>query len=111
MFEVLQGVRDQALGAHTCYSDGVVPYCQVYYQRAQHVVAPGEAQIYSVEGENAELRHYLARLRRKTRCFSKCLEGIMHCTESADSGLISQVASSRVRSSSTFGICSNCASD
>jgi len=27
---------------------------------------------YSVEGDNAELRHYLARLARKSRCFSRC---------------------------------------
>jgi IS1 family transposase len=27
-----------------------------------------------VEGENSRLRHYLARLHRKTFCYSKCLE-------------------------------------
>jgi IS1 family transposase len=26
----------------------------------------------SVEGANADLRHYLARLRRRSRCFSRC---------------------------------------
>jgi IS1 family transposase len=28
---------------------------------------------YSVEADNAELRHYLARLAHKSRCFSRCL--------------------------------------
>jgi hypothetical protein len=32
---------------------------------------------YRVEGVNAELRHYLARLRRKTRCFSKYLQALI----------------------------------
>ena len=32
-----------------------------------------ESETYSVEGNNAELRHYLARLARKSRCFSRCL--------------------------------------
>lgn len=32
----------------------------------------GKADTYSVEGDNAEFRHYLARLARKSRCFSRC---------------------------------------
>jgi len=32
-----------------------------------------KSQTYSVEAENAELRHYLARLARKSRCFSRCI--------------------------------------
>ena len=31
---------------------------------------------YSVEGDNADLRHYLARLGRKSRCFSRRLEAL-----------------------------------
>ena len=38
-----------------------------------HAVAPGKSETFSVEGDNAELRHYLARLARKSRCFSRCL--------------------------------------
>ena len=38
-----------------------------------HAVAPGKSQTFSVEGDNAELRHYLARLGRRSRCFSRCL--------------------------------------
>jgi insertion element IS1 protein InsB len=29
-----------------------------------------------VEGVNADLRHYLARLRRKSRCFSRCIHAL-----------------------------------
>ena len=31
-----------------------------------------KSETYSVEGNNAELRHHLARLARKNRCFSRC---------------------------------------
>ena len=31
-----------------------------------------KAQTYTVEGYNSLLRHYLARLKRKTKCYSKC---------------------------------------
>jgi hypothetical protein len=31
-----------------------------------------KSQAYSVEGTNADLRHYLACLRRRLRCFSRC---------------------------------------
>jgi len=35
-------------------------------------VLKGKADTYSVEADNAELRHYLTRLARKSRCFSRC---------------------------------------
>jgi hypothetical protein len=35
--------------------------------------SPDKSQTYLVEGDNAELRHYLARLARRSRCFSRCL--------------------------------------
>lgn len=35
-----------------------------------------KSQTYCVEGDNAELRHYLARLGRRSRCFSRCLPAL-----------------------------------
>jgi NAD(P)H-dependent FMN reductase len=35
-------------------------------------ISKGKADTYSVEVDNAELRHYLARLARQSRCFSRC---------------------------------------
>ena len=35
-----------------------------------------KSQTYSVEADNAELRHYLARLVRKSRCFSRSLHAL-----------------------------------
>ncbi|MDY0387018.1 MAG: IS1 family transposase, partial [Methanolobus sp.] len=33
-----------------------------------------KAETYTVEGYNSIFRHFLARLRRKTKCYSKSLE-------------------------------------
>ena len=33
-----------------------------------------KAQTYTVEGYNSILRHFLARLRRKTKCYTKSIE-------------------------------------
>ena len=35
-----------------------------------------KGETYRVEGMNAELRHYLARLQRRSRCFSRCAEAL-----------------------------------
>ena len=48
-------------------------YPTLVYAPGAHEVAPGKSQTYSVEGNNAEMRHYLARLARRSRCFSRCL--------------------------------------
>jgi hypothetical protein len=37
---------------------------------------PDKSETYRVEGVNAELRHYLARLARKSRCFSRCVHAL-----------------------------------
>lgn len=37
---------------------------------------PDKSQTYQVEGDNAELRHYLARLARRSRCFSRSLKAL-----------------------------------
>ena len=31
-----------------------------------------KAETYTVEGENSLFRHFLARMRRRTKCYSKC---------------------------------------
>ena len=37
---------------------------------------PNKSQTYSVEGDNSDLRHYLARLARKSRCFTRSLRAL-----------------------------------
>jgi len=38
-------------------------------------VSVGKRDTHTIEGRNSELRHYLARLHRKTKCYSKSLDG------------------------------------
>ena len=78
----MQQVVDDAPPAHRYFSDGFPIYAQLLYP-GTHTVAEGKSETYSVEGDNAELRHYLARLdlarldlarlNRRSRCFSRCI--------------------------------------
>ena len=91
----MQQVVDDALPAHRYFSDGLPIYAQLLYP-GTHTVAEGKSQTYSVEGDNAELRHYLARLdlarldlarldlarldlarlNRRSRRFSRCIRAL-----------------------------------
>jgi IS1 family transposase len=46
------------------------------YRGGRHEVSQAKNDTYSVEGDNAELRHYLARLARKSRCSSRCADAL-----------------------------------
>jgi IS1 family transposase len=58
------------------FSDQYHIYLELHYPQAGHDARADKAETYSVEGGNAELRHYLARLVRRSRCFSRCLEAL-----------------------------------
>jgi insertion element IS1 protein InsB len=71
----LIGLEDWAGGGPArWYSDGMDAYPELLYPAGEHAVDKKET--YSVEAGNAELRHYLARLGRKSRCFSRCPEAL-----------------------------------
>ncbi len=46
------------------------------YDTGLHLVAHGKSQIYSVEGGNAHMRYYLARLAKKSHGFSRCIQAL-----------------------------------
>ncbi|MDP9310041.1 MAG: hypothetical protein M3R24_03920, partial [Chloroflexota bacterium] len=46
------------------------------YGDANDTAVLDQSQTYTVEGGIADLRHYLARLGRKSRCFSRCLTAL-----------------------------------
>lgn len=75
-WEKVQDIVDQAPQASRYFSDGLALYSDVYYHGAQYQAVLDKSQTYSVEGNNAELRHYLARLHRSTRCYSKCMDAL-----------------------------------
>ena len=72
--EAIQQMVDDAPKAKWYFSDGFDAYSRLWYHSGRYEVSEGKNDTYSVEGDNAELRHYLARLARKSRCFSRCLE-------------------------------------
>lgn len=66
----LQVVVDQAPQAQHYYSDGLTTYASLVYGPATYTAMPNKSQTYTVEGGNADLRHYLA------RCFSWCITAL-----------------------------------
>ena len=69
---VMQDILYETVQGSAYYSDLYSSYQTVLYWPAIHHPMPDKSETYSVEGDNAELRHYLARLVRKSRCFSRC---------------------------------------
>jgi IS1 family transposase len=70
--EAIQNIVDRAPKAHWYFSDAFDLYDQLWYHGGRYAVSEGKTDTYSVEADNAELRHYLARLGRSSRCFSRC---------------------------------------
>lgn len=68
-----QAVLDAAPQAVLYYSAGNPTYLALLYHPGLYLAFPDKSQTCRVEGDNAELRHYLARLARRSRCFSRCL--------------------------------------
>ena len=67
-----QEMLAESVQGHDYYSDNYEGYQSVLYWPSIHHPMQNKSQTYSVEGTNADLRHYLARLRRRSRCFSRC---------------------------------------
>jgi IS1 family transposase len=74
--EAIQAMVDNAAKAKWYYSDAFDVYGRLWYHGGRYEISYGKRDTYSVEGDNAELRHYLARLARKSRCFSRCPEAL-----------------------------------
>jgi len=74
--QCLQQMVDEAPQAAFYFSDLFASYRSLVYAPGIHTPMPDKSETYRVEGMNAELRHYLARLARKSRCFSRCIEAL-----------------------------------
>ena len=72
----MQNVVAAAPPAMQYYSDILAVYTTLVYTSGPHEALPNKSQTYSVEADNAELRLYLARLGRRSRCFSRSLEAL-----------------------------------
>ena len=71
----LQTLLDSSVWAAQYFSDGFNLYLSAVYP-GLHQALTDKSQTYSVEGDNAELRHCLARLARASRCFSRSIEAL-----------------------------------
>ena len=69
--ENMQACLEKAPQARQYYSDAFPVYDTLYYG-APYELRTDKKETYSVEAVNADLRHYLKRLSRKSRCFSRC---------------------------------------
>ena len=72
----LQRLVDAAPQARFYYSDLYATYRSLVYAPGIYAAMLDKSETYRVEGDNAELRHYLARLARKSRCFSRCIDAL-----------------------------------
>jgi insertion element IS1 protein InsB len=74
--QAIQDLVDEALKAKQYFSDAFDAYDRLWYHGGRYEVSEGKSETYSVEGDNSELRHYLARLARRSRCFSRKAEAL-----------------------------------
>ena len=58
------------------YSDAFPVYDTLYYG-APYEMCTDKQETFSVEAVNADLRHYLKRLARKSRCFSRRMQALV----------------------------------
>ena len=72
----LQACPERAPQAKQYYSDAFPVYDILYYG-APYEMRTDKLETYSVEAVNADLRHYLKRLARKSRCFTRRLQSLI----------------------------------
>jgi len=70
----IQEVVDSAPEAKRYCTDGYVGYLDVVYPGEHIRNVHNKSDTYTVEGVNADLRHYIPVLARRSRCFSRSLE-------------------------------------
>jgi len=74
--EALQACLERAPYAKQYYSDAFPVYNTLYYG-APYELRTDKSETYTVEAVNADLRHYLKRLARRSRCFSRHMKSLM----------------------------------
>lgn len=76
-WEEVQGVIDTLPPAQNYCTDQSTIYPDLLWpQGSSHIISKGKEQTHTIESLNANLRHYLKRLCRRTRAFSKYLLAI-----------------------------------
>jgi IS1 family transposase len=71
----MQAMADMLPEAARYCTDGSEVYPGIIWpEAAWHHVSIAKEETYTIEGVNADLRTYLGRLKRRSRCFSRSLE-------------------------------------
>jgi IS1 family transposase len=76
-WEEMQQVVDSLPQAVNYCSDQSSIYPDLDWpEGSTHIISKGKEQTHTIESLNANLRHYLKRLARRTRCFSRCFKAL-----------------------------------
>ena len=79
--ERIQEMVDAAPFAESYYTDGYLGYVDVVYPGRHVRNVHDKRDTYTVEGVNADLRHYIPVLARRSRCFARTLETLKAVVE------------------------------
>jgi len=79
--ERIQAMVDAAPSAAKYYTDGYLGYIDVVYPGKHKRNICDKKDTYTVEGVNADLRHYIPILARRSRCFARKLETLFVVVE------------------------------
>jgi len=77
----IQGIVDNAPDAEIYCTDGYLGYVDVAYPGKHVRNATNKNDTFTVEGVNADLRHYIPILARRSRCFARKIETLKAVTE------------------------------
>jgi insertion element IS1 protein InsB len=86
-WEQMQAFADELPAAFSYCSDDLAVYRELLWpdcpeyregdeENSVHVISVGKDETYTIEGVNADLRTYLGRLKRRSRCFSRCMNAL-----------------------------------
>ena len=77
----IQSIVDSAPPAKRYYTDGYLGYIDVVYPGKHIRNICDKSNTFTVEGVNADLRHYIPLLARRSRCFARKLETLQAVVE------------------------------
>jgi IS1 family transposase len=76
-WKAMQEFVDRLPSAQRYCSDALAVYQELMWPpTSTHVISQRKEQTYTIESLNADLRTYLGRLKRRSRCFSRCWEAL-----------------------------------
>ena len=81
-WERMQSYADELPFAERYCTDELAVYAELLWPpspqgtNSNYVISQGKDETYTIEGVNADLRTYLGRLKRKSRCFSRCIHAL-----------------------------------